>query len=283
MTSHVRLRRSPVRTIRCLIVDDDPSFQSIASYTLTRSSFATEVVDTGARALAQLASDERDVLLIDLRLPDMSGITLLAELRSRGITTPAVMASGAGSVTDAVDAMKTGASDFIEKPVPNARLVESLVAAFSNASPRLSHTRPASEAAEMMVGLLVPVIYGARDVPTVRDWAGTVCMSEPVIYGRCAAVSVGAKNALDLARILRVAILPIALRVRVSELFANRDLRSVGALLKRSGISLEDLTRLRHHAILDAQRCVESPSVLGALHRVMDSRIGNGAAQANMR
>ena len=119
---------------------------------------------------------------------------------------------------------------------------------------------------------MLPVVYSPGDIPTVRNWAAAVYVSEPVLYGRCAANSVSAKNSLDLARLLRISVLPLRYRAHVLNLFGNRDIRSVNSLLKRSGISPAALSSASPPLILDAQRCVTNSGVLDALRREINRR-----------
>lgn len=88
----------------------------------------------GETILATLDSAAMGCLVIDMRLPGMSGLDVLRTLRGRGVKLPIVMITGAGDVATAVAAMKAGASDFIEKPVSPADLLASITDALSHSS-----------------------------------------------------------------------------------------------------------------------------------------------------
>lgn len=88
----------------------------------------------GETILATLDSAAMGCLVIDMRLPGMSGLDVLHTLRGRGVKLPIVMITGAGDVATAVAAMKAGASDFIEKPVSPADLLASITEALSHSS-----------------------------------------------------------------------------------------------------------------------------------------------------
>jgi DNA-binding NtrC family response regulator len=107
---------------RVLIVDDEVEQATALSATLSEQGYETHVVSSAAEGLVALRSalteSDRtfDVLVTDLSLPEMNGIELLrAALRLDGLLAVVVM-TGFGSVDKAVEAMKSGASDFIEKP-----------------------------------------------------------------------------------------------------------------------------------------------------------------------
>lgn len=264
----VSIRQGTADRRRCLVADDDPSFQSIASYSLRRAGFEVVLASSGAEVFAKVGQGHLDVCLVDQGLPDITGCAVLRELRSRDIHTPVIIVSGAPSVREVVEAMRGGAFNFIEKPIPVGALVDSLLHACYSYTPNVprSYDGPAAAVqAELLVQAMLPVIYAPADIPTVRLWAYTVHSSEPVLYGRCAANAVRAKNSLDLARLLRVAVLPVHRRARVLDMFGNRDMRSVGALLQRSGISRGLLSTASPPVLLDAQKCIHNSGVLGLL------------------
>jgi two-component system nitrogen regulation response regulator NtrX len=105
-----------------LVIDDDDGVRRICVEMLQ----ARGLRAVGAPSVGEglRAFDERrpTAVLLDLRLPDGAGIDVLRELQRRSPATPVVVVSGVGSVTDAVDAMRLGAADFIEKPVSRERL-----------------------------------------------------------------------------------------------------------------------------------------------------------------
>lgn len=111
------------------IVEDDASVrESLAA--LLRSWHYTSVLYADAEQLLAAQPDEGfSCFLIDVRLPGMNGLALVAELRRRGLRTPILMMSAHGDISTAVEAMRLGAQDFIEKPFddePLIRRIESL-------------------------------------------------------------------------------------------------------------------------------------------------------------
>ncbi|NUS39483.1 MAG: sigma-54-dependent Fis family transcriptional regulator, partial [Lysobacter sp.] len=100
-----------------LIVDDEHDIRELLVLTLGRMGLRTETAATLAGARAQLAQSRYDLCLTDMRLPDGSGIELVAEITARHPNTPTAVITAFGNVEAAVDALKAGAFDFVSKPV----------------------------------------------------------------------------------------------------------------------------------------------------------------------
>jgi two-component system, LuxR family, response regulator FixJ len=100
------------------IVDIDLKFQRYVSGFLKTRGYAVDTIANGEELLARLNSRYAPCLiLLDVMMPDMHGIQILAKIRTSGITVPVIMISGVGLVKPAVDAMKLGASDFLTTPI----------------------------------------------------------------------------------------------------------------------------------------------------------------------
>ncbi len=100
-----------------LIVDDEHDIRELLVLTLGRMGLRTETAATLKTARAHLAQSSFDLCLTDMRLPDGSGIDLVAEISARHPNTPVAMITAFGNVEAAVDALKAGAFDFVSKPV----------------------------------------------------------------------------------------------------------------------------------------------------------------------
>jgi FixJ family two-component response regulator len=102
---------------RIIIVDDETNVRLNLRMTLETEGYEIFESSSGAHALQTLAKHSFALAILDLRMPGMDGLALLARIREDGIRVPAVMISAYSDVPDAVRAMKLGAVDFLQKPL----------------------------------------------------------------------------------------------------------------------------------------------------------------------
>jgi two-component system, NtrC family, response regulator AtoC len=108
--------REPRALRRVLVVDDEESLRHMLQVFLDREGYEVVSVGSAAQALAELDRREFDCLLCDVRMPKVSGLDLLDDLRRRGAVPTVIVMSAYGSHALALDAMKRGAYDYISKP-----------------------------------------------------------------------------------------------------------------------------------------------------------------------
>ncbi|MDP2358797.1 MAG: sigma-54 dependent transcriptional regulator [Beijerinckiaceae bacterium] len=111
---------------RILIIEDTLSLAESYAACLRAISTSIEIVGDGETALAALHRVQPDVILLDVNLPDMSGIDLLRRVRKSGITSDVIIMTGEGSIRLTVEAMRSGARDFLVKPFGIERLRQSV-------------------------------------------------------------------------------------------------------------------------------------------------------------
>ena len=102
---------------RILIVDDEPNVRLNYRVTLETEGFEVREASSGDAALRELAGKDFDLAILDMRMPEMDGLELLATMRERNIQTPVVIITAYGDIPHAVHAMKLGAIDFLQKPL----------------------------------------------------------------------------------------------------------------------------------------------------------------------
>lgn len=100
-----------------LLVDDDKNFRKVTAYAFQEAGFDVVTAGNGKEALEELASAHPDVILCDLNMPVMDGMTFLQELKQRNNEIPVVVITAYGSIEGAVEAMRAGAFDFVTKPI----------------------------------------------------------------------------------------------------------------------------------------------------------------------
>jgi DNA-binding NtrC family response regulator len=107
--------------IRILIVEDEINIAKTMEATLNHTGYRVEISNDGKAALARLQNEAWQIVLLDIKLPGMDGMEVLRQIHEQKIPVQVVMVTAYGSVDFAVQAMKYGAVDFIEKPFePNA-------------------------------------------------------------------------------------------------------------------------------------------------------------------
>ncbi len=108
------------------LVDDDEAVRRSTSFMLKTSGYKVETYVSGIAFLKDARHAEPGCVLLDVRMPEMDGLAVQKELKARGIDLPVIVMTGHGDVSVAVEAMKAGAVDFIEKPFEKAILLAAL-------------------------------------------------------------------------------------------------------------------------------------------------------------
>ena len=107
-----------------LVVDDEPDIRELVRDILEDEGYKVDVAENGQAARKSFAKHTHDLVLLDIWMPDVDGITLLKEWSSPGgLACPVVVMSGHGSVDTAIEATRLGAHDFVQKPISLARLL----------------------------------------------------------------------------------------------------------------------------------------------------------------
>jgi len=110
-------------TAKILVVDDDLNLPILMKALLERAGYQVMLASGGEEALARAAAVEPDLAIVDLRMPGMDGLTLLAHLLRLHPELPVLMLTAHGTVPQAVEAMQKGAYDFLTKPFDSADLL----------------------------------------------------------------------------------------------------------------------------------------------------------------
>ncbi|HCC48439.1 MAG TPA: hypothetical protein DEQ38_10050 [Elusimicrobia bacterium] len=121
---------------RILIVDDEPDMRLAVRNVLKLRGYEIAEAGDGPAALEMAKANRPDLVLLDMRLPGMDGIEVLDGLKKIDDTVPVVMITGYGHIQSAVDVMKLGASEYLQKPFENAQLVETVKRFVQGPAPR---------------------------------------------------------------------------------------------------------------------------------------------------
>jgi two-component system, LuxR family, response regulator DctR len=117
------------------VVDDDDAVRSAVRLLFRTADLQVETFPSAAALLEQADLERRCCLLLDIRMPGMTGTELHDELRGRGVRAPVIFITGHGDIPMAVQAMKNGAYDFIEKPFDDEQLLSQVLEALDGYQP----------------------------------------------------------------------------------------------------------------------------------------------------
>ena len=120
------------------VIDDDEAVRASLSFLLEAAGLACRTWDSAFAFLGSDGCGSGDCIVTDVRMPGMTGLQLVSELSARGMTTPVIMITGHGDVAMAVEALKRGVTDFLEKPFDD----EALVAAIRDALKKTANKAP---------------------------------------------------------------------------------------------------------------------------------------------
>jgi len=135
------------------VVDDEEAVRNSLAFLLGTSGFAVRTHASAASFLEIASSIKNGCLVTDLRMPDIDGVELLRRLSAQGSMLPAIVVTGHGDVQMAVEAMKNGALDFIEKPFSDDVLIESIQRAVAKATSALDADAARTRVREKLASL----------------------------------------------------------------------------------------------------------------------------------
>jgi two-component system response regulator FixJ len=108
------------------LVDDDEAIRRSVGFMLKTSGFTVRTYESGIELMKAAGGLETGCILLDIRMPGMDGLEVQKALRDKGVALPVIIMTGHGDVSLAVQAMKAGAVDFIEKPFEKAVLLSAI-------------------------------------------------------------------------------------------------------------------------------------------------------------
>ena len=115
---------------KVLLVDDEVVFADNMSKLLTSRGYRVTVSNSGDGAIRALEEEDFDVVVLDLKMPGMDGVTTLREIKKLGLFTETLILTGHGSIDTALEAVKLGAYDYLTKPCEIDELVEKIEGAW---------------------------------------------------------------------------------------------------------------------------------------------------------
>ncbi len=133
------------KTMHVLIVDDDSSILEVLEARLAAAGFTPYKAESGPQAMDILKTQHIDVLVSDIKMPEMSGLQLLEKARNLFPQLPVIFLTAYGTIPDAVDAVKAGAIDYLTKPFDGKELVKKITDIIATIPPQSTNSHPEDE------------------------------------------------------------------------------------------------------------------------------------------
>jgi CheY-like chemotaxis protein len=223
-----------------LVADDDVSLQETLRFGLDKQSFVIEDAACGAEAIERASKNVPDLLFLDLRLPDMSGLDVVRALRERGRYVPFVLMSAWLETSTVVEAMRLGALDALDKPL----MIEQIDAVIRRhvdtglRGPARAGREGSRPVAERWADYVVGACDSIDDLKTLADWARAVAVSNSVLCETCRLLGIRPSEARDLMRVTRALVRTTYEDAPIEAFLDIGDRRTRRALMERAGIRL---------------------------------------------
>jgi two-component system response regulator PilR (NtrC family) len=159
---------------RVLIIDDEPDIRELLEITLSRMNLQTQSAGSLAEARSLLQHSAFDLCLTDMRLPDGDGLTLVSEIQKSYPQTPVAVITAHGSTETAIVALKSGAFDFVSKPVDLTKLRNLVSSAL-----KLSQPAPREGGSS---GTLARIVGASRAIQSLRQQISKLARSQAPVF-----------------------------------------------------------------------------------------------------
>ena len=159
-----------------LVVDDEAAIRAALEQILAYEKYRVVTAASGPEALKLLAAERVDAMLLDIKMPGMDGFEVLDQMTAAGQAVPVIVVSGHGNVETAVEAVRKGAYDFLEKPLDRARLLVTLQNCLD-----LQRLLAEKEALKARGGYHAPLIGECPQMREVRDFIAKVAPTDATV------------------------------------------------------------------------------------------------------
>jgi two-component system response regulator DctR len=189
------------------LIDDDEAIRDALAWLLQSRGIASRSWASAENFLADFRPDMRGCLILDVRMPGMNGPELFERLLERGCRMPAIFLTGHGDVPLAVQAIKKGAFDFIEKPCNDNELVDRVVAAMRLDDEQRARHASADQRAALLEALssrereVMELILAGKYNKVIADELG-IAMRTVEVHRARIFEKMGVKSAVELAQLL---------------------------------------------------------------------------------
>ena len=232
------------RRVAILLLDEDVALCGMVGAALANQGFEVVTTSSAAAALTVATTSTFDLLVVDLRLPDASGLDLVTRLRREGLDVPFIVVSEHLRIRDAINATRLGALDVLEKTLAPDELA-ALIASHASAIPPRSARPPAvptardprGSSANRWAAYVVKICHAEHDPRTLEDWAHLVGISYSTLTESCRLVRLQPQAARDFARALRIFVRSRLEQCDAEVLLDVSDRRTLKIFLSRAGLA----------------------------------------------
>ena len=267
-----------------LLVDDDLGSREVVASAMKRLGFRLVAATSGSDAIALAATHDFNLLLIDLQLPDMSGMDVVRSARRNNPAASFIIVSASFTVASAVDAIRRGALDVVEKPfeiddlvsrvsLAMRRVRKRVGAPLSSIGNRTRFTAPRS-VAERWATFVAQALDAPGDLKTLRHWATFVGVSYSSLCETCRLLDIRPQAARDFSRMLKALIESERHGCPPEALLDVSDRRTIATMFERAGLARGSSSRVSLDEFLRRQQFVPAGNeALVALRTLLDRSV----------
>lgn len=189
------------------VVDDEASIRNSLKWLLESVRVPVQTFESGHDFLAAHTDDRRGCIVLDVRMPGMSGLEIMKRLHNRGVRTPIIFLSAHGDVPMAVQALKDGAFDFLEKPYNNQRFLDCVQSALEHDTLNRLHQNADEDLLERLKNLtarereIINLVVAGKSNKETAQSLGISHKTVEAHRGRLM-TKMGASSLVDLVRIM---------------------------------------------------------------------------------
>jgi CheY-like chemotaxis protein len=258
-----------------LLIDDDVNGTAIFSWALRQQGFDVLTAEDGRAGASMASRGAADVVLLDLKLPDLSGLEVLRLIRRTTRTVPVIMMTAYRTTQSVVQAMRLGAVDYLEKPLTTDELLNAVRAALGPEVHRDADRAPllVCHASARWADAVAQVIDAPEDPRTLELWGRYIGASRGSLRNWCRMAGLSPKRSLNVARMIR-AITQASPRARLEDMVNVMDRRTLRQLLKLGDPSrnASDPIPATVDEFLARQRWISNPVAVDELRRTLFSK-----------
>ena len=233
---------------RVLIVDDDESVRITTSAILEQEGYEVATAADGREALEMAARHHYDLVLTDLRMEDMDGITLLHELQTRHPNVVTIVLTGYASIESSIDALRQGVYDYLVKPCMVEDLKRTVRRALEHREQRRRITELSSPVVEIWDGVLLVPLVGTLDDARAAQMSGALLEAVRSEGARVVLVDITGCTVVDTYTAAHLINTVRSVRLLGAQTVITGVSAHVASDLIKLGVRLEDITTRRRLA-----------------------------------